>query len=168
MFVNGGKLLRVLRVGQYEVLNTVVSFSEECHAACGSRLLRLSDTAMDEGLTSGCTNHVLGRLRGSARAGGDGIGFIPGDWQCMVCGADRCWPASPPCYRCAQPHGTLSPSHAGGLPAHVLVLVPGRVPLPADRGGTSPAFPPYLPRGKEHLVPPPPSASQPGPSLWLL
>ena len=32
-----------------------------------------------------------------------------------------------------------SHAHGRGPPAHVPVLVPGRVPLPADLGGTSPA-----------------------------
>ena len=47
-------------------------------------------TAMNEGLTLGCTIHVLRRVRGGARAGGTGTGLIPGQWQCLVCGADRC------------------------------------------------------------------------------
>ena len=63
MFVKEGELLRGLRVGQFEVLNTVLPFSEEYFATCGSRPLRLNNTAMDEGLTPGCTIHVLRRLR---------------------------------------------------------------------------------------------------------
>ena len=86
---------------------------------CGSRLFQLNNTAMDEGLASGCTIHVLRRLRGVARARGVGVEFTPGQWQCMVRGADRCWPARPPCHRCAQPRGTLLLAHAGGPPAHI-------------------------------------------------
>ena len=44
-----------LRVGHYEVLNTVIYLSEECDGTCGSRLVQLSGTAMNEGLTSRCS-----------------------------------------------------------------------------------------------------------------
>ena len=54
-----------------------------------SRLLQMGDTAMTEGLTSGCTVHVLKRLRGGARMGGTGIVHVPGQWQCLTCGADQ-------------------------------------------------------------------------------
>ena len=104
-----------------------------------SRLLQMGDTAMTEGLTSGCTVHVLKRLRRGARMGGTGIGYVPGQWQCLACGADKCWPTRPQCYRCAQPRGTLSPLSRSGPPARVPVLVPGRVPLPPALGGNAPA-----------------------------
>ena len=53
-------------MGQFELLNTVVPFSEECQATFGSRMLRLTCTAMDESLNAGCTIHVFRRLRGGA------------------------------------------------------------------------------------------------------
>ena len=75
-FVKEGKLLRFFG----EVLNTVISPSDEFHGTCGSRL---------EGLTSGCTIHVLRRLRDGARAGGAGNGCIFGSgsvWHAVLIG----------------------------------------------------------------------------------
>ena len=77
------------------------------------------------------TIHVAARAGGT----GTGIGFISGQWQCLVSGADSL-PAP-------VAIGVLNPlvlhAHGGGSPAHVLVLVPGGVPLPADLGFASPA-----------------------------
>ena len=42
--------------------------------------------------------------------GGTGSGYIPGQWQCLVCGVDKCWPARPRCY----PRGTPRQIHGGG------------------------------------------------------
>ena len=110
-FVKEGNRLRVLRVGCPEVLRAVLSLSDDSYATCGSRLLQMSNTAVTEGVTSGCTIDVWERLRGGARMGGTGSGYILGQWQCLVCAADRCWPARSRCYRCSQPRGTLHQVH---------------------------------------------------------
>ena len=46
--VKEGKLLRVLRVGHFEVLNAVISLLEECYATSGSRFVQMNGTAMNE------------------------------------------------------------------------------------------------------------------------
>ena len=130
IFVKEGNRLRVLQVGCSEVLRAVLPLCVDSHATCGGNFVRMGNTAKTEGLTSGCTIHVLKRLKGGATMGGMGIGYIPGHWQCLVCGADECWPARPRCNRCAQPCGTPPQVHGGGPPAHVLVLVPCRVLFP--------------------------------------
>ena len=137
IFVKEGQRLRVLRLGLFEVLRDVIPFLEDCYATCGTRLSRLNCIAMDESLNAGSTTHVFRRLRGGARAGGNGIGSVPWQWQCVLCGADKCCPTRPCCCRCAQPR-TLSHSFTGGRPAHVLVVVPGRGASP-ELGGSSPA-----------------------------
>ena len=38
------------------------------------------------------------------------IGLIPGQWPCMVCGADKCWPARPPAVIGAINLGARSPT----------------------------------------------------------
>ena len=111
-----GNLLRVLRVGHFEVLNEVISLSEECFAACGSRLVQMNSTAMNEALTLGCTIHVLRMLRGGARAGYLFLGNSS-VWCVTLTGAGLPAPVA---------IGVLDPwyTHArgGGLPTHVPVL----------------------------------------------
>ena len=55
-------------------------------------------------LIGNCSNvQVLRRLRGGAGVHLD----IPGQWECKVCGATRCWPARKRCYRCDAPRDTV-------------------------------------------------------------
>ena len=65
-----GKRLRVLRVGFSE--EATIPVWDDYYATCGSRLVRMGNSAMDEGLPSVCTLHVLKRLRGGAHMGGTG------------------------------------------------------------------------------------------------
>ena len=63
------------------------------YATCGSRLLQLNHTAMDEGLIAGSTIHVLRRLRGGARAGGVGVGSAGSEWYAVLIGVGLPVPA---------------------------------------------------------------------------
>ena len=68
-------------------------------ALCGSRFVKVGCT-IGENLIGNCSHvQVLRRLRGGAGAYLD----IPGQWECKVCGATRCWPARKRCYRCDAP-----------------------------------------------------------------
>ena len=73
IFVKEGQRLRVLRLGLFEGLHNVIPLLEDCYSTCGTRLLRLSCTAMDESLNAGWTIHVFRRVEGGARAGGSAM-----------------------------------------------------------------------------------------------
>ena len=60
-------------------------------------------TLSQNGIGNGSNVQVLRRLRGGAGAYLD----IPGQWECKVCGATRCWPARKRCYKCDAPRGTV-------------------------------------------------------------
>ena len=82
-------------------------------ATIGGRLLGLDKTVAELGLLSGGTLQVVERLRGgrgfSSGKGGFGRPMrdeyvpIPGEWQCNVCHATRCWGTRNTCYRCGYP-----------------------------------------------------------------
>ena len=55
--------------------------------ACGSRLLKMVCTLRQNALVNGSNVQVLRRLRGGADTNLD----IPGQWECKVCHATRCW-----------------------------------------------------------------------------
>ena len=191
IFVKEGQRLRVLRLGLFEVLHNVIPLPEDCYATCGTRLLRLNCTAMDESLNAGCTIHAFRRLGGGAVQVDMELDLFLGNGS----------------YRCAQPRSTLPHSFTAGPPAHVPVVVRGVVPpcgawwvfsspgallvpwlvfgplgkAPAPKGSKAPPtaraaglastvlvfsrlVPLCLPpRSKEPVVPPP--APHPGPSL---
>ena len=78
-------------VGGTEVLRAALTLSDCYHATRGSHLIQMGHTAMTEILNTGCTILVLKRLRGGARMGnGVGGSYIPGQWECLVCGAETC------------------------------------------------------------------------------
>ena len=66
IFVKERQRLRVLvlLLGPFEALHNLVPLLEDCYTPCGTRLLLLSCTAIDESLNGGCTIHVFRRLRG--------------------------------------------------------------------------------------------------------
>ena len=72
-------------------------------AVCGSRLMKMGCTLSQNGIGNGSNLQVLRRLRGGAGAYLD----IPGQWECRVCHATRCWPARKRCHRCDAPRGTV-------------------------------------------------------------
>ena len=92
--------------------------AEDQHLATfGGRLLELDKAVAELGLLSGGTLQVVGRLRGSGFSTSKG-GFgrlvrdeyvpVPGEWQCNVCHATRCWGARNTYYRCGYPRGSGS------------------------------------------------------------
>ena len=92
------------------------------YAVCGTRTLKSDDTLLRNGIENGMTVHVLRRLRGGAGASANVD--IPGQWQCCVCLAIRCWPTRKQCYRCDAPRDYSSSSSPVRGPL-------GRAPQPA-------------------------------------
>ena len=104
-FVNRGKgFTTVVRCSSGTVvLSEVLHLDVDEYALCGSRFVKVGCT-IGENMTGNCSNvHVLRRLRG-----GDGAYLdVPGQWECKVCGATRCWPARKICYKCGAPRDTV-------------------------------------------------------------
>ena len=82
---------------------TVVRCSPDEYALCGSRFVKVGCTIGENWVGTGSNVQVLRRLRGGAGVHLD----IPGQWECKVCGATRCWPARKRCYRCDAPRDTV-------------------------------------------------------------
>ena len=93
-------------------------------------------TLSQNGVGNGSNVQVLRRLPGGAGAYLD----IPGQWECKVCRAMRCWPARKRCYRCDAPRDTV--------PNSPLMGPLGR-PLPQSRS----SGPPTRSTGPRHIPP---------------
>ena len=100
-FVNYGKGSVVVRCNPHSIVSHVVPYGCEEYAVCGTRTLESDDTLLRNGIENGMTVRVLRRLRGGA--GGSANVDIPGQSQCCVCLAIRCWPTRKRCYRCDAP-----------------------------------------------------------------
>ena len=155
-FVNRGKgSVTVVRCSPDTVLSEVLHLDVDEYALCGSRFAKVG-CIVGEILIGNCSNvQVLRRLRGGAGVHLD----IPGQWECKVCGAIRCWPARKRCYKCDAPRDTVP----NNLPMGPL----GRAPPQSRNSG-----PPSRSSGPRHVPPrnsgtgsgPPPGAGVgPGP-----
>ena len=98
--------------------------------------VKMECTLSQNGIGNGSNVQVLRRLRGGAGAYLD----IPGQWECTVCGATRCWPARKRCYRCDAPRDTVP----NNLPMGPL----GRAPPQSRSSG-----PPTRCSGPRHIPP---------------
>ena len=85
-------------------MSDVLQLHSDEYAVCGSLLMKMESTLSQNGIGNGSNVQVLRRLRGGAGAYLD----IPGQWECKVCHATRCWPARKRCYRCDAPRDTVS------------------------------------------------------------
>ena len=91
-------------------------------ATIGGRLLGLDKTVAELGLLSGGT-----------------VQATPGEWQCNMCHATRCWGTRNTCYRCGYPRG------ADGIDVQVATS-PGLMVGPLERVAatrSSPVNPSY-------------------------
>ena len=153
-FVNRGKgSTTVVRCSSDTMLSEVLHLDVDEYVLCGSRFAKV-DCTIGENLIGNCSNvQVLRRLRGGAGVHWD----IPGQWECKVCGATRCWPARKRCYRCDAPRDMV-PNH---LPMGPL----GRAPPQSRSSGppTRSSVPRHVPPRNSGAVSGPP----PGPVLVL-
>ena len=125
-FVKYGSTSSVVRSSSLDVVSDVLQLHADEYAVCGSRLIKMESTLSQNGIGNGSNVQVLRRLRGGAGAYLD----IPGQWECKVCHATRCWPARKRCCRCDAPRDTVS----SNLPMGPL----GRAP-PQSRSSGPPA-----------------------------
>ena len=101
-FVNRGKgFTTVVRCSPDAVLSDVLHLAADEYAVCGSRLVKV-----------GCTlsEHWIGNGSNAATAPWRGASShldVPGQWECKVCHATRCWPARKRCYKCDAPRDTV-------------------------------------------------------------
>ena len=140
-----------------DVLSDVLHLHADEYAVCGSRLMNMGCTLSQNGIGNGSNVQVLRRLRGGAGAYLD----IPGQWECKVCHATRCWLTRKRCYRCDAPRDTVPnsppmgplgrpppqsrssgpPTRSSGLPRHVpprnKLAMLSSVPLPGAGVGPS-------------------------------
>ena len=98
-FVKYGSTSSVVRSSSLDVVSNVLHLHADEYAVCGSRLIGMECTLSQNGIENGSNVQVLRRLRGGAGAHLD----IPGQWECKMCGATRCWPARRRCKRCDAP-----------------------------------------------------------------
>ena len=101
--MNYGQGSTVVRSLPHCVTSDVLCLSTDECAVCGSRWLKMSCTLSQNGNGNGWNVQVLRRLRGGAGSYFD----VPGQWECKVCHAARCWPARKRCYRCDAPRDTV-------------------------------------------------------------
>ena len=136
-FVNRGTgSVTVVRCSSDTVLSEVLHLDVDEYALCGSRFAKVGCT-IGENSIGNCSNvQVLRRLRGGAGVHLD----IPGQWECKVCGATRCWPARKRCYKCDAPRDTVP----NNLPMGPL----GRAPPQSRSSG-----PPTRSSGPRHVPP---------------
>ena len=102
-FVKYGSTSSVVRSSSLDVVSDVLQLHPDEYAVCGSRMIKMESTLSQNGIGNGSNVQVLRRLRGGAGAYLD----IPGQWECKVCHATRCWPARKRCYRCDAPRDTV-------------------------------------------------------------
>ena len=100
---NGNGVSSVVRSSSHAVVSDVLHLHADEYAVCGSRLIKMGCNLSQNGIANGSNVQVLRRLRGGAGA----YLAIPGQWECKVCGATRCWPARKRCYRRDAPRDTV-------------------------------------------------------------
>ena len=105
-FVKFGSTSSVIRSSSHSLASDVLQLHHDEYAVCGSRLIKMDSTLSQNGIGNGSNVQVLRRLRGGAGVYLD----IPGQWECKVCHATRCWPARKRCYRCDAPRDTAPSS----------------------------------------------------------
>ena len=151
-FVNRGKgSTTVVRCSSDTMLSEVFHLDVDEYALCGSRFAKV-DCTIGENLIGNCSNvQVLRRLRGGA-----GVHLVfPGQWECKVCHATRCWPARKRCYRCDAPRDTVpnnlpwdgappqsrssGPPTRSSAPRHVPPRSTGAVSGPPPGAGVGPS-----------------------------
>ena len=103
-FVKYESTSSIVRSSSLDVVSDVLQLHADEKAVCGSRLIKMESTLSQNDIGNGSNVQVLRRLRGGAGAYLD----IPGQWECKVCHATRCWPARKRCYRCDAPRDTVS------------------------------------------------------------
>ena len=89
----GNGVSSVIRSSSHDVVSDVLHLHADEYAVCGPRLINMECTLSQNGIGNGSNVEVLRRLRGGVGAYLD----IPGQWECKVCGATRCWPARKRC-----------------------------------------------------------------------
>ena len=87
-FVKHGGTSSVVRSSSLDVVSAILQLHSDEYAVCGSRLIKMDGTLSQNGIGNGSNVQVLRWLRGGAGAYLD----IPGQWECKVCHATRCWP----------------------------------------------------------------------------
>ena len=153
-FVKYGSTSSVVRSSSLDQVSDVLQLHSDEYAVCGSRLIKMESTLSQNGIGNGSNVQVLRRLRGGAGAYLD----IPGQWECKVCHATRCWPARKRCYRCDVPRDTVS----NNLPIGPL----GRAPPQSRSSGppTRSSVPRHVPPRSTGAVSGPPPGAGVGPS----
>ena len=110
-FVNyGNGLTTVVSSSANAVVSDVLHLDADEYAVCGSRLVKVGCTLSGNGIGNGSNVRVLRRLRGGASSYLD----VPGQWECKVCHATRCWLARRRCYKCDAPRDTVPNNHPMG------------------------------------------------------
>ena len=92
--------MAVVRSSPDAVMSDVPHLDPDEYAVCGSRLVRMGCTLSQNGNGNGSNLQVLRRLRGAYLD-------VPGQCECKVCHATRCWPARKRCYRCDAPRDAV-------------------------------------------------------------
>ena len=153
-FVKYGSTSSVVRSSSLDLVSDVLQLHSDEYAVCGSRLIKMESTLSQNGIGNGSNVQVLRRLRGGAGAYLD----IPGQWECKVCHATRCWPARKRCNRCDAPRDTVS----SNLPIGPL----GRAPPQSRSSGppTRSSVPRHVPPRSTGAVSGPPPGAGVGPS----
>ena len=81
------------------MLSHVVDLGSDAYAVGGTKVMNPGHTLFQCDIKNVATVRVLYRLQGGASGNMD----IPGQWQCRVRNAQRCWPTRKRCYRCDAP-----------------------------------------------------------------
>ena len=126
-FVKGDGVTRVCHGQPSEPLSSVLELSSCSYACHNGKCLDVGLSIEALGLFLDCTVRLYSRLKGG------GPLDVPGQRQCGICGAIRCWPTRNQCYKCGQPRSASSCSPrsstyldpqgtVGGLPQGVPVL----------------------------------------------
>ena len=102
LFVKGDGATRVCHCQLSEPLSSVLELASGSYACHNGKCLDVGSSIEALGLFPGCTVRFYSRLRGG------GPLDVPGQWQCGLCGAIRCWPTRNQCYKCGQPRGASS------------------------------------------------------------
>ena len=101
-FVKGDGATRVCHGQPSEPLSSVLELSSGSYACHNGKCLDVGLSIEALGLFPDCTVRLHSRLRGG------GPLDVPGQWQCGICGAIRCWPTRNQCYTCGQPRSASS------------------------------------------------------------
>ena len=97
---------------------TPTSFSPGPKALSAQKTIgQMMELEGDAQLEMGCTVRLHKRLVGGAGPPGGSSGsrcpVIPGQWTCMACHNQRCWPTKPRCYRCGSSKDLRAPFRVG-------------------------------------------------------